>query len=1229
MKGFNVDTKVKFAISIVFIICLLLSGLALYFRVNYKDYAVNNEEIILYKSQNNDQTVLENGLKKELYISDIDAIKAQTGWGQVKKDEDANGNLITLKIENNLFAFTKGMWAHATSTLVYDLSSYNNYYKYFVAYIGLNKSAASSSNGVKYSFYTSNDNVNWTIYNEPIFKGPGENATLVKVPLNGARYLKLYVDSNGSNGNDHSVYADAKLVTEDYQENNIVLSTEEYDEKIKNFNDKDLSNKEYELLLLQRDFVSCAGRFAIKAYVIDNEDNKNAFNWLFNNVDNLRMYTTGGKPDGSYYNSLVELSKLYKTYKNDFEINDTGKSGIRLGLMYKKMVIALSLSHSSTVALWTNGSAAENKSESVKRYEIYKYLYETGHFKVTNNIDYTTWFENYEVEEYRMIFSNPLDDEEVIWLNERTKKEVDKHPGNEDWYLSPHPYMKYIWPDFNKPEYHDINKKDEWDQKYDFLRYGITFKSGVQKLWMVLENGAVCGGISKIGSNIKVSFGIPSTVVSQPGHAAFIYYNQDANGNGFWYLNNDVYGWAQSGRTERLNIRMPLGFADQEYVDFHKDWLGLATYVLLAQGALNDFDNFEQSREILILADVYKDDTNKLYEIYNDVVTKQPLNIDGWYGLIKTMKNDSTKTARDYLDLAERIFDKLKYYPLPMHHLTREIEKLIKNNSEAYTEFNLAKTRTLTAASKATNSDSIQSGAVRQVANFLLGQFNTKLATFSFDGENKNKLVLGTMYDGIGIRFDYSIDGKKTWREVSIEPTDDHKWLLNDEEINKITSENDIYFHVVGTSYDEDNLYKIDITEGTEPNIYPNDLENKVIGVTDATEWRMSNTDTWTKFSEQLPNLTGDKQIYVRSAATGTRLATKGMQLNFTQDIVDYAHKYVSIERLSISGYSTEQNNTTDAARNVINGRYDDFWHTSHNGSDNAKYITIKVNSEIELSRLVYYPRQDSSANGRILKANIYTSLDGETWEILAENVVWANNKNAKTIDFETPKKTLYVKIVGVETYGSYASSAQIELYENGYVLPTANVTYDITEQTTNNVIATIANLSSDTTVIGDNTHIFTSNGTYTFTIENTITKVRNYIIATVDWITKDNTPVLPVVPSEPSIPEVPSSPEVTPSITETPNSSSDYQEETSKVKEENILTIKPTIDNNNKVNDNKVTESKEQEIKIENKKEVNDLTQQFEEERKNKNKFIIYAAEFNIIALLISGIIILKNERR
>ena len=153
-----------------------------------------------------------------LYLSDIDYIESQSraGWGSILKDQANGGSKISVKVEGAFYTYDKGMWAHATSTIVYDISTYKDNYDYFTTYMGLNATAASSSNGVKFYVYTSKDGTNWelrTEENAPVTK-PGANARYVEINIKEANYLKLVADSNGSNGNDHSVYADAKFVTQ-------------------------------------------------------------------------------------------------------------------------------------------------------------------------------------------------------------------------------------------------------------------------------------------------------------------------------------------------------------------------------------------------------------------------------------------------------------------------------------------------------------------------------------------------------------------------------------------------------------------------------------------------------------------------------------------------------------------------------------------------------------------------------------------------------------------------------------------------------------------------------------------------------------------------------------------------------------------------------------------------------------------------------------------------------
>ena len=1070
--------------------------------------------LIVFFIVNSNNRVFANSENDFCYLSDIPYVenKSYTRWGKICMNKTSSDALISVIIENSTYSFEKGIWAHATSNVVYDLSDYSEY-NYFTAFIGLNTTAAKTSNGVKFSIYTSTDGEHWDLKTdaEPAVSKPGENATFVKIDIRGAKFLRLYADDNGSQGNDHAVYADAKLIKEDYDDN-VVPSIEEYDDIIKTqYADADLSNKDYELKLLQREFVDSVGRYALKRFVNEVDPNKEVLSWLMDDLENLRLYIVGGKPDGSYYNSLKVLSELYHEYKDDFDIDDTTKYGTRLGDLYKKMAITLSLTHSTTVGLWMNPNVPENQSNAVTRYKIFKDLHARDKFVVSANQDHTKWFEELQIEEMRFVLNNIIDDEEILWLNEYTQKYIDDHPGQEEIYLQPHRYMKYIWPNYEKPEYYAEENKEMWSEKYgNFLDYGVTYKLGVPKLWMNIDNGAVCGGISKIGSNIRGVHGTPSSVISQPGHAALIYYRKNDQGQGYWTIDNDVSGWSKSGRTERLSLRMPLGWGDEEYIDHNKDWLGLATYVLLAQGALNDFDNYQTSRETLILADVYKDDFDKLYEIYREALEAEPINIDAWYGLIKTYKADERKGEEDFYNLAVEIFDKLKYYPLPMYHLAREIKPELTSINYSF-KFVIDQDNALNEAKVADSTKTIQVQAVQQEANYLLEIADTELATFSFDGDDANKIVLSSMYDESGITWDYSIDGKHTWNKVIYSAEEEHKLLLSDEQINSITSENDIYVHIVGLEYSDNNIFKIDIKDQAAPKIlYNNDLENKVIGATPGMEWRMQDSNVWTSFKDGEPDLTGDKTVVVRNTKTGVYLQSEERTLTYTADTIDETRKYISVSRLAISDVSSEEKSNADnKALNAIDGNINTVWHTNWSGDLN-RYIVIELDRPVYLSALEYTP--GNGGNGRVTSAQILVSMDRENWTEVVSGTTWQNNTNMKEVTLNESAKARYVKFVAKEQASQNGNSnmmaSMINLFEDTTKrqIPTAKIEYNITTSTNKNVIATLVKPSTEITITnneGKNYHVFEENGTFEFKFVDEF-GVEGIEVAKVDWIDKD-----------------------------------------------------------------------------------------------------------------------------
>jgi len=534
--------------------------------------------ILLPKTSNKSMAANENFC----YLSDVpyDTSQSKSGYGAFIMDKAGNNSLISVKIEGAYYSFEKGIWAHATSTLVYNLTGYD--YDYFTAYVGLNQTAASSSNGVKFRIYTSLDGKNWnerTDSNPTVCK-PGSNAIPVKIDIKTEKFLKLVADANGNNGNDHSVYADAKLIKEGDEEpgKDLVPSIEELDTKIKEFVDskEDLSNnKEYELILLKRDLINRAGNYALKKFLSASKENEEAFVWLVNDVDNLRLFVSGGTPDGgSYYKALTHLAQLYSEYASDFNnkqlLNNPTYPKKTYGDLYKNMAMSIALTHSQRVGLWMQNSAnGENDSDPLRRYAIFKYMYHNGKFKVSDSMDMTQMFEELQIQEMRLLIYNNIDDEEILWLNKYVQDNVDKNPNNTWKYITPHPYIAYIWPNYANDVYYDpnnvnyfnelfaISKSDDnvgtelvnangektgkvglFDSEFvipggkNVPEYRLKISRGnrdykLYKVWMNFRNkfgtGCVCGGISKSGSNIRGTHGIPAIVVGQPGHAALLF----------------------------------------------------------------------------------------------------------------------------------------------------------------------------------------------------------------------------------------------------------------------------------------------------------------------------------------------------------------------------------------------------------------------------------------------------------------------------------------------------------------------------------------------------------------------------------------------------------------------------------------------------------------------------------------------------------------------------------
>ncbi len=1066
--------------------------------------------------------------KDFVYLSDIPYIKEQSsvGWGNLTMDSNLetqyNGGMISLIVDGEQKNFFKGISAHATSTVIFDITNYD--YDYFSTYYGVDASRGTRSDGVKFAIYTSVDGENWdlhTLASPPIKKGNTE-AEFINVDIKGKNYIKLYCLQYGNATSDHCAYGNSILYKEGYnpsenQKIDFIKTVDEYDNILKNLTKEEQLNN-YELTLLQRELVSRVGYELLVGLANLNDDYKNTLRWLMTDTYNLREYLLGGKPEGgSYINSLKVLTRLYTNYKDDFKVNTTSKYGNNVGQLYTKMALALSLTHSQKVALWMQPSEPSNQSDPVTRYRIFKKLYNEGKFVVNDSLDITKWYETYTVEEMRYVMNNLIDDESIEWLNAYVQSQIDAHP-NQYWsYLSPHPYMAYVYPNYGNAVFHDPNRKEYWDNLYGgiFSKYGVTYTQGaskVYKVWMNFRNefgtGAVCGGISKTGSNIRTTHGIPCVVIGQPGHAAMLYYTQNDAGDGYWNIDNNISGWPGSEKGERL----PLSWGEKRYVSTGYN----VSYIVMAQEALNRYDLLKSSMELLYLANMYNDNLDKKEEYIRASIKELSFNFDSWYQLIE-LYNSSSKTEEEYFNLSKELSVNMFMYPLPYYDLMAMINRHLTDNEYKFS-YNLLLNNTLIKGSTYDSTDIVQPAITRVMASHLLGRTDTSLATFSFSGEDAGKIVLSSRFDNSGIRWDYSLDGKNTWNEVSFTGDVEHKYVLTKDEIESITAENDIYVHIVGADYNEENVLKIDITDNTisENNYFRNDLENRILGINLNHEWRNSESDSWTSYALKSPDNTGNKTLQIREAANGTKLASNVLTFNFTEDNQPDSRKYVPVSHLSIHAVSTEAASHQGSATFAIDGNYNTRYHSAWNGTDTERYVTVKLDKPMVISAVEFVP--GGGGNGKIYDGTIYGSMDGVNWETLSSltNLRYTNNcdsiedaiKNTKSFEIENPKLVQYVKIVNNRSNANWFAAREFNFYED-YTKnpnPTASVGFDIKEPTNGNVTARLSNPSTEIRITnngGSDTYVFTENGSFTFEFEDVNNHMTGSATATVTWIDK------------------------------------------------------------------------------------------------------------------------------
>lgn len=1048
-----------------------------------------------------------------VYLSDIPYASAKVGWGSLTLDKNGvNNGGITLNVNGSATTFHKGIFAHATSTVDYDVSQYSSEYPYFVTYYGLNTTNNNVGNGVKFSVYTSNDGEHWDLKTdaEPTPIKSGDGARQLRVSIRGVKYIRLYAYDNGSNASDHAAWADTKLVHEGYKDN-IVRTVEDLDAEIMSKYTEGPVPEELQLTLLQRNLIASVGQYGLRTFVEASPENRTMLEWFLNDEEALRLWTMAGAPNGSYVNALQVLSNLYAAHKDDLR-DDAEVNGVRNGDLNLHMMLALSLAHARPINLWISNNQTSNP---VTRYEIFKSMYENG--KLGN----PRMFANFTVEEMRWVMTAQMDDESILWLRDYTSQFGDGFQLSARF--NPYNYITYRFGySYGNPKYYSEANYAMWDAKYHLSAYNITYKAGNPKLWIVFEEGSVCGGLSKTGSNIQCSWGYPATPVGQPGHCAYIYMYDAGGGKNAWQLTNSIVanGWANTTPT-----LMPYGWGSGGANVTNNGTIQSASYMFLSQEAQNEYGTFEKANMLMLMAKVYRNDWDALVRIYNDAYDQEHINLDAWNGLINIALDARTNSSQEQLyELAEQCASDMKYHPLPMYDLTRRIGAKITDPA-IKAKFMMLVQNTLQIASRANSSQSIQAKEINAVANALLGYVDNRIASFSFDGADANKIVLAKSFQGSGVAWEYSLDGGNAWTEVHEDSV-----TLTPQQIAGITAANDIKVHIIGTKR-EGNIFTIDITQPSlsTAGFSPNDEENRFYGTTSLTEYYLSE-DTreeadakvvpadavWTSFSVA-PDLEGNKRLFVRNRATGTQMATNYVWYTYHENIIVEERNYIEPEHLTIA--QAHGGTGVGSLASILDGSTGTYWMTSRKTAlphyvilalDEPKYISgFDFVSTIRSDNILKKPY------GLVQKFKISVSMDNENWiDVVPEkaNATLSDQWHEETFEAVQAK---YVKFTCTAALNpnlgnsvGLVALSEVKLYENLAFDPTprAKVRYDISSKTNEDVVAELVNPTRPITVTntenGAITHTFTENGSFTFQFVDNNGNPGS-AEASVDWIDK------------------------------------------------------------------------------------------------------------------------------
>lgn len=754
-----------------------------------------------------------------------------------------------------------------------------------------------------------------------------------------------------------------------------------------------------ERLLLQRELVNRAGEQQLREFCEKDAANAELVDWLMGDLSALRHYILGGKVHtnrqnaaalpADYIQSLGILRDLRKAYGGDLTGADAD--------VFLRMMIAASLDVSGRARLWTGDPGFV--SDPLVRYNMIKVFRADSRYRFQKEL-----FDGLPVETMRYVFENQIPDEELAWL---ANYSLYRYPNaeHEDSRLNAYSYVWYKGDFTNNGGYSYADFYDDakftgpateiksstgtdggalttwqggWQEKYRLAYDDPNFpnqkptdpyhigcgetskvpgatqeKTRYHRLWMAFEKGGVCGALAKTFANLNGMVGVPSFVVGQPGHAATLTYElrRDASGKMVptYRVQNDVSGF---GRSRNADVAHWMG-----------DWGRTSTYdfrggyALYAQEALADSEAYRHSYEARLVAASFDGDAAAQEEAMNAARAAQAINYDAIRGQIDLMVKRGA-AAEEWAAFASGLAEDLKFHPLPMHDLIKEINRRTEN--KYLVALDAIRMDALQKATQVTKEETVNRDACVSIAHALMGRSDGAVALFSYDGEHGGKIRLGEHLRGGGVAWKYSLDGGSSWTQLTAGETEVQ---LTGDQLESITAENDIKIQLIGANV----VNSIDISKRELGRIMieGNDRANRIYfqdgKVVEGLQMRVDG-GTWEPFDIGR-TYKGNRTVEVRRPATGMSAASEAVTFPFTAGERDAS--FVPYEEMAVNSYSSSRDGAAMANR-VIDGYYgpgNEFWITNAESGPDA-WIVIDLGHEREISSLTYWRPKGINTNG-------------------------------------------------------------------------------------------------------------------------------------------------------------------------------------------------------------------------------------------------------------------------